>query len=317
MAVVDIDGPTELVQGQTADYTVVVKNNGDRRTDDTSLLFELRTGSGETIVQRGQIIDTTAPGETARVHVSVPIQNPQLLGQSQVTVVGQAHDDNRTYEMLPRSETVFVSAPGFIISGDSTFSDLVPGDTLTVTETFLIVGRPSAVVDVSVQYDNTTLKHLSGSLNQTITSGGTASWTFSVREPVNGKPITVVARSGEQVQAKPVSVATAGTSGAIGSANDLVPSSLEDIVSNTWLGSVLPGLPWLVYVLIQGVVGLGVVAVIEFADLTTGLSPLEKHGSAVIAFGWVVGVGPVIWIGPTVLYGIGVAWQRGWQVPTP
>jgi len=308
MQVVNIDGPDELVQGENATYTVTVNNNGDVEVDSTSLVVRLQTGQEETVLKRGVVVDAAELGETRTVQVNVPVEDPALLGQSQVSVVGQAHQGNNTTVMLPRNEEIFVSAPGFIISGDSSFSDLSVGESFTVTQTFLVVGSPNAAIDVQLIHDREKLELLSGETNQTLTSGSSASWTFVVKEPVSDAPIRVVAESRSRSKAKDVSVSTVGSSGFIGNLGDGLSNidGYDDLWTNTYTQSVFPGYDYGVYALLQWLLALGFIGIIQFSDATTGLTPLQKHGGSVVVAGWVSGLLPVVMVLLTGAYGASV-----------
>lgn len=306
MEVVDIDGPEEVIQGDNATYAIKVKNNGDVKVDSTSLVVRLQTGQGDTIAQRGIIVDATFPDKSETVDVTLPIDDPALLGRSAVSVVGQAHSGNNTTQMLPRDEEIFVSAPGFIISGDSSFSGLTPGESFTVTETFLVVGRPDAAIDVQLSMDTQKLELISGRVNQTITSGSSISWTFLVKEPVNGRPIRIIAQSASQSKAKDIAVSTTGSTGIIGNFDQSLPDEYDEFFPNTYMATVLPGMDTGVHYLLQWLIAIALVAVIEFADITTGLTFLQKHGGAIIAAGWTSGFIPEVMVVFTGLYAVGL-----------
>lgn len=300
MAVVDIDGPEEVVQGENATYTLIVKNNGDVKVDSTSLVARLQTGEGTTVAKEGIVVDVTYPGKTARTEVTFTVADPSLLGRSQVSVIGQASKGNNTTQMLPRDEGIFVSAPGFIISGDSSFSDLSPGESFTVTQTFLVVGRPGAQIDVRLQCtvckvsDGSKLTLISGSINQTVTSGSSLSWTFLVKSPVSGKPVRIIAQSGSQIKAKDVAVSTVGRTGIIGNLDGQLPDSYDELFTNTYMATVFPGFTDTVYYLLQWLFALTLVAIIQFHDAFAELTALQQHGSALIAAAWTTGFSPEI-----------------------
>lgn len=247
MEVVDIDGPEEVIQGDNATYTVVLKNNGEVAVDSTSLTAELQTGQGTVVNSTGVVAEVVSPGKEQTVKVTFAVDDPALLGRSKVSVTGQAHTNNSTTTMLPREEDIFVSAPGFIISGDSSFSGLSPGESFTVTETFLVVGQANAVIDVELQYDTSKVELISGTDTQTVTSGSSISWTFLVKDPVNGRPITILAESNNQARSKDIGVATIGSTGLIGSFDDGLPDSYEEFFPNTYAAAILPGFDTGVY----------------------------------------------------------------------
>lgn len=308
MQVVDIDGPGEVVQGENATYTVTVNNNGDVDVDSASLVVQLQTGEDETVVERGVAVSAASPGDTRTVDVTLPVNDPSLLGRSQVSVVGQAHDGNNTTRMLPRNEEIFVSAPGFIISGDSSFSDLNVGESFTVTETFLVVGRPDAAIDVTIEYDEEKLVLDSGDQNQTVTSGSSLSWTFIVREPIGDSPVRIIAESGSESKAKDVSVSTVGTQGFIGNVGSGISGidGYDDLWTNMYVESAFPGYDDGFYALTQWFFALLLVAILQFADFTTGFTPLQKHGGSLIVAGWVSGLLPIAMVVLTAVYGVGV-----------
>lgn len=303
MEVVEVGGPGEVVQGENKTYTVTVRNNGDVPVDSTSLVIKLQTNDGQDVYTTGKVIDVTYPGRTQTVSVELPFEDASLLGQSSVTVVGQAATGKNSTLMLPRDEDVFVSAPGFIISGDSAFSDVSVGEQVTMTQTFLITGRPDASINVDLKYDQQALRLISGEANQTITSGSSLSWTFVVQQDVSGSPVSIVAESGEQQQAKDVRISTTGAGGTFGDISEGLPDSYGEVFTNTYLSAAVPGYPNAVYWVGQWILALVVVMVIEFADATTGWGMVQKHGSALVAAGWLSGVLPSVMLVVTVVWG--------------
>ncbi|MFC6755856.1 YncE family protein [Halomicroarcula sp. GCM10025894] len=124
----------------------------------------------------------------------------------------------------------------------------------TTTQTFKAVSDDS--IEYRLEYNESIVELTSGKESGTVTSGGSVTWDFSVKqENYTGQPITVVASYGGTEVKKPITVSSVRSSGFIlGSGDSLT------FFTNTW-SSFLPfGDDPGVYILIQGILGTGLFA---------------------------------------------------------
>lgn len=193
-----------------------------------------------------------------------------------------------------------------IIGGQDSYS-VGPQSSFETTQRFTVFDVPSADVNYTLEYNASVVKLLSGSEAGTISTGNSLTWEFLVQGNVSdysGQPITIRANYRNWTTSKNITVSVGKSGGVLVSGPGV---SFGNLLSNTWLELVVQGLGKDTYIVIQGILALGIFAAIWLHHLGYASIPVFGGSLASIQlwtkvllslgiFTLVTGFNPVFWV---------------------